>query len=63
MNGKGCEHVNIVPFLGLLPREGNMPSLVVPYYENADVVRYLRRNPAANKLQLVSDYLMFSNFS
>lgn len=55
---KCCEHLNVVPLLGLLPREGNIPSLIIPYYENSDVVRYLRRNPAADRLQLVSNYLM-----
>lgn len=49
-----CEHINIVPFLGLLHREGNVSSLVIPYYENMDVMSYLRSNPTADKLLLVS---------
>ena len=52
---QSCEHVNIVPFLGLLHREGHIPSLVIPYYENGDVIRYLKRNPTADRLQLVSN--------
>ena len=55
-----CDHVNIVPFLGLLRREGNIPSLVIPYYENTDVMRYLRQNPTADRLMLVSDDMMCS---
>lgn len=60
---KRCEHVNIVPFLGLLHREGNIPSLVIPYYKDTDVLSYLRHNPTADKLLLVSNYLMFSVIS
>ena len=40
-----CKHVNIVPFLELFHREGNVLSLVVPYYEIMDVMNYLRSNP------------------
>ena len=57
-----CDHVNIVPFLGLLRREGNIPSLVIPYYENTDVMRYLRQNPTADRLMLVSDDMCSLSF-
>jgi serine/threonine protein kinase len=51
---KRCNHVNVVPFLGVEPRQGNLPSIVTPYYENGPVLQYLSANPTVDKLYLVN---------
>lgn len=52
-------HPNIVPLRGVVLRIGNIPSLVIPYYKNGNVMNYLLRNPAADKLRLVSHLKYF----
>jgi len=51
---KRCDHVNIVPFLGVVPRQGNLPSVVIPYYKGEHVMQYVSANPAADKLHLIN---------
>ncbi|KAJ3575286.1 hypothetical protein NP233_g1203 [Leucocoprinus birnbaumii] len=46
------KHPNISPFYGLVFEE-EFPGLVMPYYENGDLVQYLRNHPNADKLHLM----------
>jgi serine/threonine protein kinase len=48
-------HPNITPFFGIcfdFDRPG-VPSLVVPYYRNGNILNYTKQNPNVNKLSLV----------
>ncbi|KAJ3564726.1 hypothetical protein NP233_g8097 [Leucocoprinus birnbaumii] len=45
---------NVVPFYGLIFEQG-YPGLVMPYYENGDLVCYLQRSPSVDKLNIISD--------
>ena len=49
-------HPNIVPVHGYVTNMGTFPSPVTPYYANGDALRYLDRNPSANKLRIVWSY-------
>ena len=53
MNGNTANMLTLFLSLGF-SIEGNVSSLVIPYYENMDVMNYLRSNPTADKLLLVS---------
>jgi hypothetical protein len=49
-------HPNITPLLGVVfnfdrPRT---PGLVCPFYRHGDILKYLKNQPNANKLALVS---------
>lgn len=47
-------HPNILPFLGVCKRIGPSPAMISPMYENGDVGKYLRNNPTADRLDIVS---------
>jgi len=51
---KRCHHINIVPFLGAVPRQGNLPCVVTPYYKNGHVMQYISNNPMVDKLHLIT---------
>jgi len=46
-------HPNILPFYGA-SHTANPPFLVSAFMENGNLVRYLRNNPDANRVKLVS---------
>jgi serine/threonine protein kinase len=48
-----CKHPNIVPFLGVVPKLGRLPSVVMPYFNNGTVNDYLVDNPMTDRLHLV----------
>lgn len=54
---RASDHRNITPFLGLI--DGllweRLPSLVTPLYSNGNINQYLRGNPQANLLSLLSN--------
>ena len=49
-------HLNIVPFYGIVQGFGNFPSPVIPYYTNGNVLEYLSKCPKANKHSIVSTF-------
>ncbi|KIM75337.1 hypothetical protein PILCRDRAFT_827432 [Piloderma croceum F 1598] len=51
---KRCAHINIVPFLGVQPRQNNLPLLITPHYENGTVMRYISKNPSADRFYLIN---------
>lgn len=52
------EHPNVVPIYGFVNNLGAFPSPVIPYYGNGNVLSFLAQNPKANKLQIVSSFLI-----
>lgn len=52
-------HENIVPFLGITFDFDRpcTPCLVSPYYRNGNVISYLKKQPAVDKIDLVSHML------
>ena len=48
---KQLEHNNILPFYGVSTTDF---CLVFPWYENGNIMDYLKKNPDSNRLGLVS---------
>lgn len=51
---KRCDHTNIVPFLGVQPRQINLPLVITRHYENGTVMQYISKNPSADRLYLLN---------
>lgn len=52
---KHLEHGNIVPFYGVSTTVAVI-CLVSPWYENGNIVDYLKRKPDVNRFELVSTF-------
>lgn len=52
---KQLNHDNIVPFYGVSTTISNF-CLVFPWYENGNVVDYLKKEPDANRFDLASTF-------
>ena len=52
------DHPNITPFIGVCFDLGlpSAPCLVCPYYKNGNVTKYLKQNPNADRMRLVSSF-------
>jgi len=50
---KQLEHGNIIPFYGVSTTIADF-CLVFPWYENGNIMEYLKRIPDANRFNLVS---------
>ncbi|KAG8919378.1 hypothetical protein FRC02_001714 [Tulasnella sp. 418] len=48
------QHGNIVPFLGYA-FDGDRPCMISPWYENGDVIKYVRQHPEMDKSRLVRE--------
>jgi len=54
---KKLSHPNITPFIGVTACRGPLPVLLLPYYENGNVMTYLAQNPKADVFHLVRPFL------
>jgi len=52
---KQLEHGNILPFYGVSTTVADL-CLVFPWYENRNIMEYLKKNPEANRFDLVSTF-------
>jgi hypothetical protein len=53
---RSFEHPNVGGIFGLINGYGPVPHLVLPYFSNGDIIRYLKRNPGktdGEKIELV----------
>ena len=50
---KQLEHENILPFYGVSTTVSDF-CLVFPWYENGNIMKYLKENPDANRFKLAS---------
>ena len=57
------KHDNIVPLYGVCgPSIRAYPGIVVPYYENGNVIQYLRKNPDVAVTTLLVDIMCALSF-
>ena len=47
------KHENVLPFYGVLPASPEF-CLVFPWYENGNIMDYLKKKPNANRFDLAS---------
>jgi len=52
---KQVEHANILPFYGVSTTVADL-CLVFPWYENGNIMEYLKKVPDANRFDLVSTF-------
>jgi len=52
---KQLEHSNILPLYGVSTNVTDF-SLVFPWYENGNIMQYLKRNPDIGRFALVSTF-------
>jgi len=50
---KQLEHENILPFYGVSTTISDL-CMVFPWYENGNIMEYLRKKPDANRFDLAS---------
>ena len=53
------EHPNVGGILGLSNSDGPVPFLVLPYFSNGDIIRYLKQNAGKTddeKIELVRTF-------
>ena len=48
-------HENIAAFYGVVYQSNGAPGLVLPWYENGSVDKYLRRHPSADPISTVRE--------
>lgn len=53
---KQTEHSNILPFYGATSTTIPHLYLVFPWYENGNIIDYLKQNPYINRYELVSAF-------
>jgi len=46
-------HANICPFYGVVDGWGPLPGPVTPYFQNGNVLTYIKSNPKADKMHFV----------
>jgi hypothetical protein len=54
-------HPNVSEFYGLAFNFGYMPALILPFYENGNVVEYVREKDGEAKLDMVSIFCFLRN--
>ena len=52
---KHLDHSNIIPFYGVSTTVASI-CLVTPWYENGNIVDYLKKKPDVNRFDLVSTF-------
>jgi len=50
-----CKHRNICAFYGCVQGWGQLPSPVIPYFKNGNVVKYVKDHPDADRMTLLVD--------